>query len=351
MPRYFTLFATDDGIAICGRNNGVVDVQDLILPDNAPKEIYRHKGSFTEILLLAWVDNERILVSVDNASRFRVVRLVDDTENGWSVQDQLLDGQLESEFPVDQVLLNPEGTRLLLSTSRDDTLWCLRTKQCVASSRREARYTWKWYTDPQKPAQVNLFHESVIRVYSWNELKEVLDPIHLNMDVAGRNDFALEDIFVGHESQSLIFKYKRDNIKSSSSMSVNCMDTHIAILPFRDVEPPKHGQSKEPTLCFPVERARNRPEIDAIIGSVTERDGSHSLLFLTESGWICSVTMDNLEGPKSTFRRHFFVPLTWLSASTKLMVQLTERQDVIFVRGEEIAVVQNGLENVDLVSL
>ena len=347
-----TMISCEHGsIAICGRNNGVVDVQDLISPDNAPKEIYRHKGSFTEILLLAWIDAERILVSVDNASRFRVVRLVDDTENGWSVQDQLLDGQLESEFPVDQVLLNPEGTRLLLSTSRDDTLWCLGTKKRVASSRKEARYTWKWYTNPQKPVQLSLFHESAIRLYSWDDLTEIFDPIHLNMNVAGRNDLALEDIFVAHKSQSLIFKYKRDRIKSSSSMSVDCMDTHIAILPFSDVEPPKHGQSKGPTLCFPVQRARNRPEIDAIIDSVTEGDGSQSLLFLTESGWICSVTMDNLEGPQSTFRRHFLVPLTWLSASTKLMVQLTERQDVIFVRGEEIAVVQHGLEHVDLVSL
>ena len=119
-----TMISCEDGrIAVCGRNNGVVDIQDLALPDNAPKEIYKHKGSFTEILLLAWVDTERILVSVDNASRFRVVRLVDDTKNGWSVPNRLLDGQLESEFPADQVLLNPEGTRLLLSTSRHDTLW------------------------------------------------------------------------------------------------------------------------------------------------------------------------------------------------------------------------------------
>ena len=221
----------------------------------------------------------------------------------------------------------------------------------MASSRREARQTWKWFTNSQKPAQVNLFHDSVIRVYSWNDLKEVLDPIHLNMDVAGRNDFALENIFVGHESQSLIFKYKRDGVKFLLSMSVNCMDTYVAILPFCDVEPPKYGQSIEPTLCFPVQRARNCPEIDAIIGSVAERDGSHSLLFLTESGWICSVTMDNLERPQNTFKRHFFVPLTWLGASTKLMVQVTERRDVIFVMGEEIAVVQNGLENVDMVSL
>ena len=351
-PIINTMVSCKNGrIAICGRNNGVVDYQDLILPDNAPKEIYKHKGSFTEILLLAWVDTERILVSVDNASRFRVVRLVDDTKNGWSVQDQLLDGQLESEFPVDQVLLNPEGTRLLLSTSRDDTLWCLTTKKRMASSRREARQTWKWFTNSHKPAQINLFHDSVIRVYSWNDLEEILDPIDLNMDVVGRNDFALEDIFVDHESQSLIFKYKRDRTRSLLSMSVNCMDTYVAILPFFDVETPKHGQSIEPTLCFPVQRARNCPEIDAIIGSLAESDGSHSLLLLTESGWICSVTMDNLKGPQNTFKRHFFVPITWLGASTKLMVQVTERRDVIFVRGEEIAVVQNGLEHVDLVSL
>lgn len=353
MPIINTMVCCECGtIAICGRNNGVVDVHDLTLANKAPKEVYRHKGSFTEILLLAWIENERILVSVDNASRFRVVRLFIDPKHGWAVQDQLLDGQLESEFSINQILLNTEGTRLLLSTSRDDTLWCLVTKKCMASSRTEARHMWKWYTDPQKPAQVNLFHDSTVHTYRWNDLEEVIKPIHLDMDVAGRNGFALNDVFVDYESRSLIFKYVRDRTKSLSSTSVSSTDTHIATLSLRAVETAKAGQRVEsPIQCFPVLQTANHPEIDAIIGSVTESDSSHSLLFLTESGWISSITMDSLEGPQDVFRRHFFVPLTWLSASTKLMVQVTKRREIIFVRGEEIAIVQNGLENVDLVSL
>lgn len=349
-----TMISCESGtIAICGRNNGAVDIQDLIIADDAPKELYKHKGSFTEILLLAWIESERVLVSVDNASRFRVVRLSNHSKHGWGVQNEILDGQLDSECPVDQVLLSPEGTKLLLSSTRDDVLWDLVTKNCVASDRREARHTWKWYTDPRKPARVNLFHDSTVRVYNWNDLGEVLEPIRLRMDVAGRSDLTLESTFVDHGSQTLIFKYIRDRTKSSPAMNVNCMDTHVATLPFSAVSPnQQHRQRVEPMLCFPLQRVPNRPEIDAIIGTVRENDGSRSLLLLTESGWICSMTMDDdLEGPRDAFRRHFFVPLTWLSASTKLMVQVTERQDVIFVRGEEIAVVQNGLENVDLVSL
>jgi len=55
--------------------------------------------------------------------------------------------------------------------------------------------------------------------------------------------------------------------------------------------------------------------------------------------------------PENTVRRHFFAPMAWLSTSAKVIVRVTEMRDVVFVRGEELAIIKNGLENVEVVDM
>lgn len=285
------MVSCEDGtIAICGRNNGAVDVHDLTVAGTAPIELYRHKGSFTEIFLLAWAEAEKTLVSIDNASRFRVVQLMNDPKFGWRVKEEILNGQLESQFPISQVLLNHEGTRLLLSTSRNEMLWCLVTKKCITSIGTEAKETWKWYTDPRNPTIVMLFHDLILRGYRWTDLQEVFGPVDVNINAAERDHLAVDDILLDFESQLLILRHTKVKNRAASSINDHYMDTHISTVPLPTVSP--QGQPllvEPPTFCFPVHRTPHRPEIDVIIGSVSETDGSHSLVFLTESGWVCSI--------------------------------------------------------------
>jgi hypothetical protein len=126
------------------------------------------------------------------------------------------------------------------------------------------------------------------------------------------------------------------------------MNTQLFCLPLTNIH---GGQGRiRPFSCLPKSRISDRPKIDIVIGVVKSTFGAPSLVFISESGWACSIDID-ASALSDLIRRHFFVPLAWLSASSKLLARMTEKRHLIFIRGEEIAVVQNGLENVELVYL
>ena len=201
----------DGASATCGGNNGVIDVHDLSCPNMDPKELYKHKGSFTEIVLLNWVESEGILASFDNASQFRVMRLSRNKARGWSVQQHLLDGQLESKEPINQALISPDGTRLLLSTSKTDMLWSLENKKLITTNQTEYKNSWKWYTNPLEPSEVVLFYRSNLSSYSWIDLAAVSPgTVHVDFRIDKDERFDLDDVLVEGRDRLLAVKQIRD---------------------------------------------------------------------------------------------------------------------------------------------
>jgi hypothetical protein len=75
-------------------------------------------------------------------------------------------------------------------------------------------------------------------------------------------------------------------------------------------------------------------QVEYLIGAYARR-----LVFLHASGWICSTDQESF-----TITRHFFVPSDWLSSNLDLMIRVTKLGDILFVRGDEVAVIKRGLE-------
>ena len=105
-----------------------------------------------------------------------------------------------------------------------------------------------------------------------------------------------------------------------------------------------------PTPFFAEYQASNSPDVDLLIGTVISMIGGHMLVFMTESGWVCSLDL-SFKVPHESFRRHFFVPFAWLSLSTRVLAKVTDTRDILFIHGDEIAVAQNGLDEVEVVSM
>ena len=349
------LVAFSDGTAaISGRNNGAVDVHDLLIPDKPAQELYRHEFfSFTKVSLLAYLDNKQILVSVDNSNKFRVVELSHNkSKQVWAVKSQILQAQLQSEDYITQALFSSDGTRLLLSTSRSDVVWSLTTKQIVASNQYlEARRAWKWYTDQRTAEEIVLLHSSFLRRHAWATLAQLTDPLVIDKGYGGDNkNLKVEEILADSENEFLILNCITSSSKIQPVTPRNASNQTVTSQIFSLCLPPtmttSNHRPQRLTLepCFSPEFTANNSAVDIVIGILKNDFDLYSLLFLCENGWVCSVQL----GPRSSeaqdsFRRHFFVPLAWLSTSEKLIVRVTERKDVIFVRGEELAVVKNGL--------
>lgn len=355
-----TLVCCDDGAtAICGRNNGVVDVQELLFPKKPAVELYRHKGSFAEVILLGYLHSKRLVVSVDNAGCFRVVQLAyDNAIEMWTVRNEILEEWLESVDTVNQAIFSSEGSMLLLSTSERDIVWSLTTKQVVASNEHvEARKIWKWYTHARRPEEVLLFDSFSLHKRAWTTLAQVSDPISLKMWHNNDETFEVDNILADPETGLLLFRHAQIFTKAQQS-AASGLPNRLASTQIFSLSPSSttisHTQGKplSPTPQLPFHRTLNRPEIDTIIRIIKTGFDTYSLIFLSQSGWVCSVELNaESDRPENTFRRHFFVPMAWLSTSAKVIVRVTEMRDVVFVRGEELAIIKNGLENVEVVDM
>ena len=70
------------------------------------------------------------------------------------------------------------------------------------------------------------------------------------------------------------------------------------------------------------------------------------LVFLHSEGWICSA--EARAAKSEVYNRHFFLPIDWLTSNTNMITEVTYNGDIIFVKGEEVAVIKRGLENVEM---
>jgi hypothetical protein len=87
-------------------------------------------------------------------------------------------------------------------------------------------------------------------------------------------------------------------------------------------------------------------------GSSSERSHNHRHSY----GTITESPVRSPPAPQMTYSRHFFVPASWhstLSPSSgrKLIIRVSSRGDIVFIKDEECAVVQHGLEFEEIVSI
>lgn len=64
------------------------------------------------------------------------------------------------------------------------------------------------------------------------------------------------------------------------------------------------------------------------------------LVFLHSDNWICSTDPERA----GNFLRHFFLPADWLTSNVDLMIEMTLAENILFVKGDEVAVIKRGLQ-------
>ena len=69
------------------------------------------------------------------------------------------------------------------------------------------------------------------------------------------------------------------------------------------------------------------------------------LVFLHRDGWVCSANAANFDVEKYT--RHLVFPTDWLGAESAFTAKVSPNGLVSMIRGEEVAIVENGLEHCD----
>lgn len=76
--------------------------------------------------------------------------------------------------------------------------------------------------------------------------------------------------------------------------------------------------------------------------------GTLGACFLTWMAVICSVLL--VSNLPEYYSRHFFLPFDWLSTDNALLLALTARKKMVFVKGDELAVIKRGLGLAEVIS-
>ncbi|KAL5413298.1 hypothetical protein PMIN04_009503 [Paraphaeosphaeria minitans] len=208
-----TLYCCEQsGIAFCGRDNGRVDTCNLDDPENTMRNLYKHKGSFTSVTSIDWTYRARTAASADSSGTFRVMKITTGSRREWGAE-LLLEAKLEQGRAINQILVHPEGSFVLISSSESDSVWSISEKKRVATLTGRQRMAWKWFIRPSTPSQLLLFEDKVLKLFNWSDLSHIagsedaLPPVQIERR-ASNESTDLDAISISSEGDDLVFVQK-----------------------------------------------------------------------------------------------------------------------------------------------
>lgn len=338
---------TETGLAFVGRSNGHLDICHLDDPHSSIRELYRHRASSISISLIRWSSASNVIVTADSSSRFRAMRIQKGSSDlrTWNV-DCLLEDQLGQGSSISQIEMNRNGTRLLVSSPGADLLWGLEERKKIAMAHRE-KIVWKWCQHPTNPKQLILFRDHTISIFSWDTLEKISSESTLVV-LDDRITVDAESMLLDIENNLLVFRPAYTQTHQRLWNQKNKQDTKIYTMDLDSITNVKkdRGPCQLPKTCVALQLAVI-PDLDIVIG-ITKIFNSSSLVYISNSGWVCSVVLG--EGPPESFQRYFFFPSLWLSSNKALIAMVLESQDIAIAYEDALFVVQDGLHRVQDIS-
>lgn len=304
----------------CGKEDGSIHAYEAKTGRHIRKLLSHAEG--VSVTTLSVDEEGSALFSADSSSRVIVHRLVRQHKS-WIVGTAIFDHRVGQS--VHQILSNRGNTRLLVSSATCDTLWSMSSDahEIIDTIQGEERGVRKWISHPTSEDQILLFAGNTVHVYGWLTLSRITRP---------------EGILLGGSLPSELL------VQSI----IPCFDGSIIATTFTE-SPGARAKSKlllwntldfdaQATIALPVPRYHYlSDQVQVLIGSDEQK-----LVFLHGSGWVCSI--DTQATGLEHFIRHFFFPADWLSTDNPLIIRITKRNDIIFVKRNEIAVIKRGLE-------
>jgi len=311
----------NNNCCFCGKEDGSIHSYEVKSGKQMSKIISHSHG--VTILSLCFYEDSHLIVSTDSSSRIMVHKLTR-SEHDWAAHATLFDQRVG--IAVNQVLMSPDTTKLLISTATADTLWLMPLKEAKIGERSltwQDRGAYRWETLPQQRDRLLLIANNTAHLYEWNTLRKLTSEDGILLEGGILPELSIQSTVpcFGGAVIGTIF----GTIWSSSSQPKlllwNTSDFNL--------------QSRS---AVPTPKYRSLAEhVKTLIGEHGQR-----LVFLHSSGWVCSA---NLQSPNAeVYTRHFFLPADWLSTNTNLLFGITHNGEIVFVKRHEVAVIKRGLE-------
>ena len=282
-----------------------------------------HQVENISIRALVFDPGNGVLVSADLSNQIIVQKLSRDGNN-WRAMPPILNSSIGD--PIDQVILNANSTFLLVCSLQRDALWLLNdegSKETVVITYKEAQKR-KWCIHPLDQNILIRMSHNTAHLYQFNSLEKLTPEMGISMIGGVSNDFTVQSILpcFGNSIIATTFSDPKSSKSKSRILLWNAKDITLGSLTVTAIP---HYQ--------PLADG-----IEYLMGTSNDR-----LVFLHQDGWVCSANGQTFDIEK--YHRHFFFPEDWLRTESGCTAKISPNGLITMVRGEEIAVVRNGLDH------
>lgn len=244
------------------------------------------------------------------------------------------EGRLESKLalretlsdPVQQLILSPDCSRILIATSHNDQVWDVPRKKKVKSLSHKAKDVVSSRWTALEPNIIALSRAQAVELYNWS-FSEVLQRIELSASSNAHQN--LEPTAVAYSTSS---KYL---VATLSQAHTGTPAVHLWVWPN------PFGIETTSSSSLPLAPVAQLPPqcLRCFIGIYQDR-----VIFLDHDLWICSIDLADAETTGSVdIRRHIFIPPDFVAGSTVATPLVTPQGHIVFSREGDLAIVQGAL--------
>jgi WD40 repeat protein len=266
--------------------------------------------------------NEKdILATADAGGVVQVWQLAVQSDS-WNAKSQIVGRNAQGA--IKQLLFSPDGTLLLVSSTKSAIVWSTSTGCTVGECGFDptSRTVWRWFSTPGDQTELTHLVDARIERYSWTEFPSMLaDPSTLHYDATLISDrIEIETAVLDPASNHLIIDFRKH--------CGNRTTTQLLTFPYASQDPPREVRHCADYLTLAA-------RVKYFIGI-----SSSDLVFIDRESWLSSVDLHKFNGNEYT--RHFYVPNEVFAGNTGVTAVLTATGDVAFAKEGELGVVRSG---------
>lgn len=302
----------------CGRENGTIAIY-ATKSGLVAQEPSNYGNAAVDFL--TWNEHENFLASANRSGRVIVRRILNVQPDSFDISDPILDET--SSSVVRQLIISPDGKRLLVSQENSATLWNL-TDGNVGEKRTTAMapdVSCKWASHPDFD-RLFLFVNGHVKIFDWSTLED-LSIMPSGIDIGSASWNVTNVILHGRGRNVLAVLSSLPG--SNSPPSIGLWSPNILS--------PDHGRPASPICQVGLAK-----DFKALVGPYKSY-----LIFLDHDGWICSIDVDTAPNDEY-YTRHVFVPLQWQTVLGNASMAITPKGSVVMAVNDEIAIFHNALD-------
>ncbi len=359
------LAASPKGSMYCaGNEDGLVELFDST--SGKVMELWRSRN-FMTVDHLIWGQDGRHIASTEFGGTI-LVKAVDPPAShqratDWSVRTAL-EGKVKVESGgIQQLLLSPTSTFLLVSSQGFAQIWSLERGSMVASCISKIPGSKsRWLNHPLYSDQLLEFNFSSVTSYRWEDLTELttlsfddidmstLDPEDEELPTTTRRPLgqavpspsdihgSVHKALLTQASTHIIVETSRTSAKAQRTKRLRIFETS-SFSYLSDVNLASTSTYISPSVLTSL------PVSPAILARVVIPLGvlsKEKLVFLDKESWVCTYRLRSGDDA-SAVRQHFFLPRDWLNSESLELCRVMADGTFLCPRNGEVAVIRSSV--------